>query len=77
MILFEVLPKKFVKEGTSQFLNFHVNFHIFHALFSTRLSQTMLSSQVLHKMGSENAHGWAQNAENDFDFKFFRAMPQR
>jgi hypothetical protein len=28
-----------VKDGASQFQNFRVNFHKFHALFSTRLSQ--------------------------------------
>jgi hypothetical protein len=39
MILFKVFTKKFVKDGASQFLNFHVNYHKFHALFSTRLSQ--------------------------------------
>jgi hypothetical protein len=27
------------KDGTSQFQNFHVNCHKFHALFSMRLSQ--------------------------------------
>jgi hypothetical protein len=27
------------KDGASQFQNFHVNFHKFHALFSTRLLQ--------------------------------------
>jgi hypothetical protein len=39
MILLKVLTKKFVKDGASQFQNFRVNFHKFHALFSTRLSQ--------------------------------------
>jgi hypothetical protein len=27
-------------------------------------------SQVLHKMGSENAHGCKQNTENGFSFDF-------
>jgi hypothetical protein len=31
--------QKFVKDGTSQFQNFHVNFHKFHSLFCIRLSQ--------------------------------------
>jgi hypothetical protein len=35
----KVLTKKFVKDGASQFQNLLVNFHKFHALFSTRLSQ--------------------------------------
>jgi hypothetical protein len=32
--------------------------------------------QVLRKMGSENAHECAQNAENGFGFESFRAIPQ-
>jgi hypothetical protein len=31
--------KNLVKEGASQFQNFHVNFHKFHLLLSMRLSQ--------------------------------------
>jgi hypothetical protein len=38
-ILFKVLTKKFVKDGASQFQNFHVNIHMFHSLFSARISQ--------------------------------------
>jgi hypothetical protein len=34
--LVEVLTKKSVKDGASRFQNFHVNFHKFQALFSTR-----------------------------------------
>jgi hypothetical protein len=60
-----------VKGDASQFQNFHVNFNKFHAQFSTRLSQSRLS-QVLRKMGSENAHGCAQNAGNDFGFHSLR-----
>jgi hypothetical protein len=33
------LTKKFVKDSVSQFQNFHLNYHKFHALFSRRLSQ--------------------------------------
>jgi hypothetical protein len=44
-----------------------VNFHKFHALFSTRLSQAMLL-KVLRKMGSVYAQGCAQNVENGFGF---------
>jgi hypothetical protein len=36
--MFKLLTKKFVKYGTAQFQNFHVNFHKFHALFPMRLS---------------------------------------
>jgi hypothetical protein len=39
MISFKVLTKKFMKDGSSQLQNFRVNFHKYHALFSTRLSQ--------------------------------------
>jgi hypothetical protein len=53
-----------------------VNFHKFNALFSMRLSQTRLS-QALWEMGSKNAHGRAQNAENASGFDFFRVIPQR
>jgi hypothetical protein len=35
----KVLINKSVKDGASQFQNFHVNFHKFQALFSKRLSQ--------------------------------------
>jgi hypothetical protein len=31
----------------------------------------------LHKIGSENAHGCTQNAENGLGFDFFRAIHQR
>jgi hypothetical protein len=33
-------------------------------------------SQVLCKLGSENAHGCAQNTENVFSFAFLRVIPQ-
>jgi hypothetical protein len=39
MLSFSVLTKKIVKDGASQFQKFRVNFHEFHALFSTSLSQ--------------------------------------
>jgi hypothetical protein len=39
MILFRGLTKNFVKDGTSLFQNILVNFHKFHTLLSTRLSQ--------------------------------------
>jgi hypothetical protein len=34
--LVQSVEQKFVKDGTSQFQNFRVNFHKFHALISTR-----------------------------------------
>jgi hypothetical protein len=34
--LVKSVDQKSVKDGTSQFQNFHVNFHKFHALFSMR-----------------------------------------
>jgi hypothetical protein len=36
--LVQSVDQKFVKDGASQFQNFYVNFHKFHALFSVRLS---------------------------------------
>jgi hypothetical protein len=35
----QIVDQKFEKDSASQFQNFHVNFHNFHALFSTRFSQ--------------------------------------
>jgi hypothetical protein len=75
-ILFKMLTKKFVKDSASQFQTSPMNFHTFRALFSARLSQARLS-QVSRKIGSENAHGCAQNAENGFGLDFIRAIPQR
>jgi hypothetical protein len=49
-----------VKDGASQFQKFHVNFH--------NLDEVITVRQVLRKMGSENAHGRVQNAENGFRF---------
>jgi hypothetical protein len=63
VILNKVLIKKIVKDGSSQFQNFRMTFHNFHALFSTKLSQA-----VLRKMGSENVHECAQNGESGFGF---------
>jgi hypothetical protein len=49
--LVQVLTKKFVKDGTSQFPNIHVNFHKFHILFSMRLSQLDLDMTRFAKGG--------------------------
>jgi hypothetical protein len=35
MTLFKVLGKKYAKGGSSQLQNYHVKFHILHALLST------------------------------------------
>jgi hypothetical protein len=69
--LFKELTKTFVKFGASQFQDFRVNFHKFHTLFSERLSQ-LGYHKVLPKMGSENVHRCAQNAENGFGFDFLQ-----
>jgi hypothetical protein len=37
MIVFKLSTNKFMEDGASQFQNAGVNFHKFHALFSTRL----------------------------------------
>jgi hypothetical protein len=68
MTLFKVLTKKFVKDGTSQFQNFCVNFHKFHALFSMRLSQARLS-EVLEGWVSKMLTG-VHKIENGFGFDF-------
>jgi hypothetical protein len=70
------VDNKFVKDGISQFQNFRVYFHKFHALFPIRLSQAR-PSQVLCKMGCENAHRCIQNTENGLGLDFFRAIQQR
>jgi hypothetical protein len=71
MSLFKLLTQKFVTDHASLFQNFRVAFHKFQPLFSTRLSQLGSAITSLRKMGSENAHSCAQNAENDFGFDFF------
>jgi hypothetical protein len=76
VILFEVLTKKLVKDGASQFLNFYMNFYKFLAFFSARVTETRLLED-LRKMDSENAHGLTQNAENGFGFGLFKTTPQR
>jgi hypothetical protein len=72
----QIVDKKIVKDGALQFQNFLLNFHKLHWLFSMRLSHSRVS-QILRKMASENAHGWAQNAENGLGFDFYGAVPQR
>jgi hypothetical protein len=37
--LVQSIDKKILKDSTSQFQKFHLNFHNFHTLFSMRLSQ--------------------------------------
>jgi hypothetical protein len=39
MILFTVVTKQFVRDGASKFQTFRANFHKFHSVFSTRLTQ--------------------------------------
>jgi hypothetical protein len=50
MILFKVLTKKFVKDDTSQFQNFRVNFNRFHTLFLRDYHNLARLSQVLCKI---------------------------
>jgi hypothetical protein len=70
MISFEVLTKTFVRDSTSQFQNFCVDFHKFHALFSTGLSHLGLTITSFAQDGFQNAHGCAQNTEDGFGFNF-------
>jgi hypothetical protein len=37
--LVQSVDQKFIKDGASQFHNLRVNFHKYHALFSTRLPE--------------------------------------
>jgi hypothetical protein len=70
--------QKFMEYDASKSKNFRVNFHKFQAFFCTKLSQLGWAIVTnLCKIGSENAHGCAQNAQNGFDFDFFRAILQR
>jgi hypothetical protein len=63
-----------VKDSSSQFQNFRVNFHkspnCMHSSLRDYYSYPKLSSHVLRKMGSENAHECAERAENVFGVDF-------
>jgi hypothetical protein len=50
---------------------------ISHTVLYKIITVSLGLSQVLCKVGSENAKRYAQNAENDFGFNLFRAVPQR
>jgi hypothetical protein len=54
MILFKVLTKKLVKDGASQFQNFRVNLHRFHATFFIRLSQLVYVITSITEDGFRN-----------------------
>jgi hypothetical protein len=49
--LVQIVDQKTVKDGASQFQNFHMNFHKFHALLSTRLSHAKLSLRLALSKG--------------------------
>jgi hypothetical protein len=53
-IFFKVLTKKFVKDGASQFQNFRVNFHKFHAviyeIITASLSYYKFTARFVPKM---------------------------
>jgi hypothetical protein len=44
--LVQSVEQKYVKDGTSKFQNFCVNFHKFHAIFCARLSQPIVTRSV-------------------------------
>jgi hypothetical protein len=79
MILFKGMTKKTVKDGASQFRNFHVNFHKCHALLSKRITIVRLGyhkfcARWVPKMLT-GAHEMLRMALAFVDF--FRAIPQR
>jgi hypothetical protein len=67
---------KFVTDGASQFQNFRVNFHKFHALLSTRLSQLGLAITSFVQDGFQKC-SWVRKNRREFGFNFFRVIPQR
>jgi hypothetical protein len=69
--LFQSVDKQICERCHLTISELSCEFHKFHALFSTRLSQARLS-QVVCKMGSENAHRCAHNMENGFGHERWR-----
>jgi hypothetical protein len=47
VILFKVMTKKFVNDSSSQFQNFHVNFHKFHKIITVSLGYHMFWRAML------------------------------
>jgi hypothetical protein len=79
MILFKVLNKKFVKDGASQFQNFHVNSHKFHAIFSTRFSQVRYPITRFAQEGFRKC-SWVRTKRREclrLLETFFRTIPQK
>jgi hypothetical protein len=69
-ILFEVLTKRFVKDGASQFQNFRVHFKISHStLYDYQLGWAITS--FAQDSFRKCSRGCVQNAENGFDFQSF------
>jgi hypothetical protein len=69
--LVQSVDQKICESRRLKYQNFHVIFHKFHALFSTRLLQLGQAITRLAQDWFENAHGCAQNPENGFGFDFF------
>jgi hypothetical protein len=77
-VLFKVLTKKFVKDGTSRFQNFSVNFHkcscsVLYEIITIRLGCHKICSRWVPKMHT-GVHKMQRMA---FGFYFFRAISQR
>jgi hypothetical protein len=50
MILFKVLTQKFMKDGTSQFRDFYMNFYKFHEIIRVRLGYQKFCAKWVPKM---------------------------
>jgi hypothetical protein len=72
MILIEVLTKRIVNDGafTISELSRELPKTLHSVHFEINKDQEARLSEVLHKMGSENTYGCAQNSKNGFSFGF-------
>jgi hypothetical protein len=78
MILFKVLPKKFCERRSFTISELSCEFpQILRNVSCVIITVWLSYHNFLRMMGSENAQGCAQNAENGLGFDIFGAMPQR
>jgi hypothetical protein len=77
--LFQSVDQKICERRrfTSQFQNFHVNFHNFHALFSTRLSVRLGHHKFCARWVPKMLTGAHKTQRMASALTFFRAIPQR
>lgn len=74
--LIQCWPKDFWKTVLHNFRNVRISTNFMGCFYEIITVKTRVS-QVLHKMGSDNAHRCTQNEENGFGFDFLGATPQR